>query len=83
MEEIIEMVIQTPNDMELGKKLRKWYWGMKEKQEEYTKSLEGKWVYESPDGGKTVTRRPVGSPLSQRTIIKEELIEDWYKRDEV
>lgn len=59
MEEIIKMVKETPNDMELGKKIRKWY---------YTQ--EDKWIYESPDKGKTVTKRLFGAPLSERTIIK-------------
>ena len=71
MEEIFDMVKETPNDMELGKKIRKWY---------YTQ--EDKWIYESPDKGKTVTKRLIGSPLSEKITIKEELIEDWYKRDE-
>ena len=59
MEEIIKMVRETTNDMELGKKIRKWY---------YTQ--EDKWIYESPDKGKTVTKRLFGAPLSERTIIK-------------
>lgn len=75
MEEVFDMVKGTPNDMELGKKIRKWYWSMKENMDE-------KWIYESPDKGKTITKRLFGAPLSEKITIKEELIEDWYKRDE-
>lgn len=82
MEEIFKMVTQNPNDMELGKKIRSWYYTQKEKQEEYTKGLEDKWIYESPNGGRTITKRAMGSPLSERIVIKDELIEDWYKRNE-
>ena len=30
MEEIIKMVKETPNDMELGKKIRKWFYTNKD-----------------------------------------------------
>lgn len=72
MEEILKMIEETPNDMELGKKLRKWYYIQQDK-----------WIYESPDKGKTVTKRVFGASPSEKITIKEELIEDWYKRDEV
>ena len=29
------------------------------------------YIYESPDGGKTVTRRPFNSDISEREVIKE------------
>lgn len=29
----------------------------------------GKWIYESPDGGKTVTRRPFGADVSEKEVI--------------
>ena len=86
MEEIFDMVKETPNDMELGKKIRKWYYTQKEK-------MDTKWIYESPDRGKTVTKRALGAPLSERILITDtkkfvnpykvnEVIEDWYIRDE-
>jgi hypothetical protein len=60
MEEIFDMVTQTPNDMELGKKVRMWYY----------EKMDTKWIYESPDMGKTVTKRALGAPLSERILIK-------------
>ena len=45
--------------------------------EEYQKPMnevkaEDKWIYESPDGGKTVYRRPFGASHDKREIIKNE-----------
>lgn len=31
LEEIIELIKQYPNDAELGKKIREWYWNNKRK----------------------------------------------------
>ena len=31
----------------------------------------GKFIYESPDGGKTVTARPFGGDIEDRVVIKE------------
>ena len=64
MEEIFDMVRGTPNDMELGKKIRKWYYTQ-------TEEVNTKWIYESPDGGKTVTKRLLGAPLSERILVKQ------------
>lgn len=94
MEEITQLIKSTPNDSELGKKIRSMYYIHQQKVEEYTKSVEGKFIYESPDGGKTIYQRLIGSPLSERTLIRDtekfinpykvnEVIEDWYKRDGV
>lgn len=33
---------------------------------------EVKWIYESPNGGKTVTRRPMGADISTREICYED-----------
>lgn len=33
---------------------------------------EEKWIYESPNGGKTVTRRPLGADISAREICYED-----------
>jgi len=30
-----------------------------------------KYIFESPDGGKTVTRRPFNEDISERVVIKE------------
>ena len=29
------------------------------------------WIYESPDGGKTVTRRKMGQDISERELVKD------------
>ena len=36
---------------------------------------EGGWVYESPDGGKTVTKRKVGS--TEKFVVKEDKVKKW------
>ena len=36
---------------------------------------EGGWVYESPDGGKNVTRRKVGS--TEKFVVKEDKVKKW------
>jgi hypothetical protein len=32
--------------------------------------MDGKFIYESPDGGKTVYQRPFGGDVSKRTLVK-------------
>jgi hypothetical protein len=51
MEEIIKIVNETPNDMELGKKIREWYF-----------KIDKKFI----------------NPYKVN-----EIVEDWYKRNEV
>lgn len=34
--------------------------------------MQNKWIYESPDGGKTVYRRPFGAPHDKREIVGNE-----------
>ena len=34
-------------------------------------TMDGKFIYESPDGGKTVTARPFGGDIEDRVVIKE------------
>lgn len=38
-------------------------------------STEDKWIYESPDGGKTVTKRKFGS--TEKILVKKEKIKKW------
>ena len=40
-----------------------------------------KYIYESPDGGKTVTRRPFLGDISDRELIKKPILSEGYKRD--
>ena len=64
LEKLIE---ETPNDMELGKKIREMYWNNKKELEQY-KDIK---IYESPDGGKTVYERPFGGDYTTRKLVKE------------
>jgi len=65
---IKELVENYPNDMELGKKVRAMYWSTHstlEKQKDV-------YIYESPDGGKTIYRRPFGGdPTSTRELVEQ------------
>lgn len=40
------------------------------------------YIFESPDGGKTVTRRPVGGDWTQREVIKvtEPIVSEGHKK---
>ena len=76
MKEIIELVNQYSNDMELGKHVRKLYYEHQEKIQEYMKLVEGKYIYESPDNGNTIYQRPLGSPLSERTLVEKKKIKN-------
>jgi hypothetical protein len=67
---IKDLVEQYPNDMELGSKVRELYWENLSRLEKLQKEMEGKFIYESPDGGKTVYQRPFGGDISQRTLVK-------------
>jgi hypothetical protein len=60
-----EMVKNTPNDADLGSKIREMSWKQDEQQEEN----KGKYIYESPDGGKTIYRREFGN-YDKREKIK-------------
>lgn len=63
------LVREYPNDMELGAKVRELYLKNKKMIEDIFEKQDGKFIYESPDGGKTITKRPFGSPLSERVVI--------------
>lgn len=64
--DISKLVEQYPNDMELGAKVRELYFNSKKVFQE----MEGKFIYESPDGGKTVYQRPFGGDINNRTLVK-------------
>ena len=55
-----EMIKNTPNDAELGNKIR---------QKSWEEQKETKYIYESPDKGKTVYRRKFGDYDSPRELI--------------
>tara|TARA_Y100000741_G_scaffold364573_1_gene356077 strand:- start:1612 stop:1854 length:243 start_codon:yes stop_codon:yes gene_type:complete len=64
---IKKIVEETPNDMELGEKIREMYWKNRELQKKYIDNPA--WIYESPDGGKTITRRKMGEDVSEREVL--------------
>ena len=70
MDSLIKKIVEeTPNDMELGEKIREMYWKNRELEKQYI-NMKG-WIYESPDGGKTITRRKMGEDISEREIVKD------------
>ena len=70
MDSVIKKIVeQTPNDMELGEKIREMYWKNRELEKQYI-NMKG-WIYESPDGGKTITRRKMGEDVSERELVKD------------
>ena len=70
MDSVIKIIVEeTPNDMELGEKIREMYWKNRELQKQYI-NMKG-WIYESPDGGKTITRRKMGEDISERELVKD------------
>lgn len=70
MNDLFKLVEQYPNDMELGAAIRKLYWDNVSLLEKMQKEMEGKKIFESPDGGKTVYERPFGGDISKRTLVK-------------
>jgi hypothetical protein len=70
MNDLFKLVEQYPNDMELGREVRKLYWDNVSRLEKINKEMEGVKIFESPDGGKTVYERPFGGDVSQRTLVK-------------
>tara|TARA_B100001559_G_C16063651_1_gene422530 strand:- start:125 stop:358 length:234 start_codon:yes stop_codon:yes gene_type:complete len=64
---IDKLVEQYPNDMELGGKVREMYWENKKIQEAFIDKKA--WIFESPDGGKTVTRRRMGDDYTKREVV--------------
>jgi len=72
--DIKPLVENTPNDSELGAKVREIYWNMKEKVNNLNRYKGPEWsgtIYESPDGGKTIYERPFGSDISERKLVKD------------
>ena len=64
---IDKLVEQYPNDMELGEKVREMYWENKKIQEAFIDKKA--WIFESPDGGKTVTRRSMSDDYTKRELV--------------
>jgi hypothetical protein len=74
--DIQKIVEDTPNDMELGGKIRKMYWDRMDNINQLNQYKGPEWsgkIYESPDGGKTVYERSFGSDISERTLVTNQL----------
>jgi len=69
---IEELIREYPNDMELGKQIRKMYYEQQDKLKKILGDMDGKFIYESPDGGKTITKRPFGGDVSERVLISKD-----------
>ena len=68
MDSVIKKIVEeTPNDMELGEKIRQIYWDRIDKINKFGKGT----IYESPDGGETIYQRPLGSDISERTLVED------------
>jgi hypothetical protein len=67
----IKKLVETyPNDMELGSAIREIYWKERKEYDKLSEKMKDAKIFESPDGGKTITERPWGSDLSERKVIK-------------
>jgi len=44
-------------------------------------TMDGKFIYESPDGGKTVTARPFGGDIEDRVVIDKPVLDPTVKKD--
>ena len=44
-------------------------------------TMDGKFIYESPDGGETVTRRPFMGDISEREVIQKPNIDNVVKKE--
>ena len=44
-------------------------------------TMEGTFIYESPDGGETVTIRPFNRDVKDRVVIKKPIISEGAKKD--
>tara|TARA_B100000287_G_scaffold298002_1_gene281169 strand:- start:362 stop:874 length:513 start_codon:yes stop_codon:yes gene_type:complete len=75
LDTIWDMIDDTPNNMELGKKIRQFYYEQQEATpdplEKAANTMKDKptYSYESPDGGNTVYKRAHGS--DERVLVKD------------
>lgn len=50
--------------------IKKWHEMQEEKKSNQSATSAGTFIYESPDGGKTVTQRPFNGDVSDRVVIQ-------------
>ena len=48
------------------------------KEREYADKITGQYIYESPDGGKTVTRRKFGDDIEKKEVVSGDYFDDKY-----
>ena len=65
-----EDINNTPNNNELGAMVRRKMWEILEFKNQYSK--DSGWIFESPDHGTTIYKRPLGSSFSERTLSNKE-----------
>ena len=63
VKQIKDIVDKYPNNMELGKNLRSFFWKLEE---------EPTYIYESPDGGTTVYKREFGNYKNRQKVDNNE-----------
>jgi len=68
LNDLYMLVETTPNNMDLGKRVRTYYYDHTEEVTEETPEL---FVYESPDNGKTLFKRKIGE-YADRKLVDEE-----------
>ena len=68
LNDLYMLVETTPNNMDLGKRVRTYYMDNTEEIQEETPEL---YVYESPDNGKTLFKRKIGE-YADRKLVDEE-----------
>ena len=68
LNDLYMLVEVTPNNMDLGKRVRTYYYDHTEEVTEETPEL---FVYESPDNGKTLFKRKIGE-YADRKLVDEE-----------
>jgi len=67
--DIEALVNEFPNDMELGAKVRELYLKNKNTFDRLNEDMKSAFIFESPDGGKTVYVRGWGAPIDTRIEI--------------
>ena len=65
LNDLYMLVEAIPNNMELGKKVRTYYWDNTEEIPDESPEL---YVYESPDNGKTLYKRKVGEYADRKLV---------------
>ena len=68
LNDLYMLVETTPNNMDLGKRVRTYYYDHTEEIIEESPEL---YVYESPDGGETLYKRKIGEYADRKLVDKE------------